>query len=290
MKIKDYGILLSVVMIWGINFLFMKWSLNEIPPAILGMLRFAFVLFPAIFLLKKPNVMWLWLILYGLTISFGQFSLVFLAISWQFPTGLSALVLQAQVFLTVIFASIWFHEIIKIHHIFGMITAGIGLFFIGLGQYQGNLSFVSMLPVLGASLSWACGNLIVKKIGQVDALSLVVWGSISSFLAFTLLSFGLYGSEGIFNYIKGLSLRAVLSVLFLAYISSLIGYTGWGFLLARYPANKVTPFILLVPVVALLAGLCFLGEKIGLWHWFGIITVMSGLLLHMLGGKFFKKS
>lgn len=289
MKIRDYGIIAMVVLIWGINFLFMKWALLEVPPPVLGMLRFACVLFPAILLLKKPYVAWKWLILYGLTLSFGQFGLVFLALSWQFPTGLTALVLQGQVFLTVLFASLLFAEPVKFHHVMGMITAGVGLALIGIGQYQGNLSFISLLPVLGASVSWACGNLIVKKIGQVDALSLVVWGSLSTFVAFTLVSVMLYGVDGVVNVVANLSVKGWFSVAFLAYISSLMGYTGWGFLLARYPAGNVTPFILGVPPVALLVGFLWLGEKLIIWHWLGIITVMLGLLVHMLGGRLFKK-
>lgn len=73
MPVKDYLILASVIIIWGINFLFMKLGLNEVSPSVLGMLRFLCVLFPTIFILKRPQVKWYYLIGYGLTISFGQF-------------------------------------------------------------------------------------------------------------------------------------------------------------------------------------------------------------------------
>lgn len=98
MKTADKLIATGVVFAWGINFMFMKFALNDISPAVLGWLRFSFLLLPALFILKKPPVAWRWLILYGLTMSFGQFGFMFLALSMGVPTGLSALVHQSQVF------------------------------------------------------------------------------------------------------------------------------------------------------------------------------------------------
>lgn len=282
MSAKDLLIITTVVLIWGVNFWFMKIALADVPPLILGVLRFACVLVPAIFFVKKPPAAWRWLILYGLSISFGQFSLVFLALSWDFPTGLVALILQVQVFLTVIFAKVAFGEVIKLHHLAGMLGAAAGLFAIGMGQYQGKLPLIGILPVLGAAMSWACGNIVVKKIGQVDALSLVVWGSISSFAAFCVAASVQFGAA-VFDQFAHLTWRGGIGVLFLAYVSSLVGYTGFGYLLARHPASKVVPFILFVPVVALLIGFVWLDESLGVWHWLGIGVVMAALLVHLFG-------
>lgn len=289
MNAKDYLILSGVVLIWGVNFLSMKIGLNDLPPLMLGMVRFVLILLPAIFFFKKPNVSWVYLILYGLTISFGQFSLMFLALSWQFPTGLSAIILQAQVFLTVLFAHLFLKEAVKPNHLVGMMCAGVGLALIGVGQYQGGFSLMGILPVLGASLSWALGNIIVKKIGQVNPLSLVIWGNISSLVAFSVFSLGVYGVNGILTQLNNISLHGILAVMFLAYGASYVGYTGWGYLLARHSASKVTPFIMLVPVIALVVGFLVLKETLIMWHYMGIMTVLLGLGVHLMGGRFFKQ-
>lgn len=289
MVLKDYLILTSVIVIWGVNFLAMKWGLDEVPPLILGMARFSFILFPAVFFLKKPDTPWIYLILYGLTISFGQFSLMFLALSWQFPTGLAALILQAQVFLTVIFSCVLLKETVKTNHLIGMVMAGLGLAFIGMGQYQGGFSLVGMMPVLGAALSWAFGNIIVKKIGPVNPLSLVIWGNISALVAFSVFSVMLYGPSGILTHFMNFSHKGILSAIFLAYFASYIGYTGWGHLLARYSASKVVPFIMLVPVLALIVGWLVLKEQLVFWHYVGIMVVLIGLGVHLMGGYFLEK-
>ena len=285
MNLKDSLLILLVISVWGVNFLFMKLALDEVPPMVLGMLRFFCVVFPAVFLLKRPNVPWHLLAAYGLTISFGQFGLMFTALDWGLPTGLAALILQIQVFFTVLIAGVLFREPVHAHHLMGMCTAAVGLILIGIGHYQGNLSFISMLPVVGAAASWACGNIIVKRIGRVNPLSLVVWGSISAFTAFGLVSLALYGTNGLAQHLGNLSWKGIGGILFLSYVASLVGYTGWGALLARHPAGKITPFALLVPVVALLVGYMVLNERLGFWHWLGIAVVMGSLLLHVFGGQ-----
>ncbi|WP_107726681.1 EamA family transporter [Neisseria weaveri] len=285
MNLKDYLLILLVIGIWGVNFLFMKFALNEIPPMVLGMLRFFYVVFPAVFLLKRPPVPWHLLAAYGLTISFGQFALMFTALDWGLPTGLAALMLQVQVFFTVLIAGIVLREPVLAHHLLGMFTAAVGLVFIGIGHYQGQLPITAMLPVFGAAASWACGNIIVKRIGSVNALSLVVWGGIPAFCAFTLASLMLYGTDGLAQHVSNLTWKGIVGILFLAYVASLVGYTGWGALLAKHPAGRVTPFALLVPVIALLAGYLVLNERLAAWHWLGIVVVMAGLTLHIFGGK-----
>ncbi|KPN73211.1 EamA family transporter [Neisseria sp. 74A18] len=285
MNLKDYLLILLVIGIWGVNFLFMKFALNEIPPMVLGMLRFFCVVFPAVFLLKRPPVPWHLLAAYGLTISFGQFALMFTALDWGLPTGLAALMLQVQVFFTVLIAGIVLREPVLAHHLLGMFTTAVGLVFIGIGHYQGQLPITAMLPVFGAAASWACGNIIVKRIGSVNALSLVVWGGIPAFCAFTLASLMLYGTDGLAQHVSNLTWKGIVGILFLAYVASLVGYTGWGALLAKHPAGRVTPFALLVPVIALLAGYLVLNERLAAWHWLGIVVVMAGLTLHIFGSK-----
>lgn len=289
MPVQHFLILLMILCIWGINFLFMKWSVNEISPIMVGMLRFFCVVFPLIFLLKKPKTSWKYLILYGLIINFGAIVFMYLAISWQFPTGLSALIVQAQVFLTVILAFFIFGESVKLNQIFGMLCAGIGLLLIGIGQYQGKLPLLGLIPLVISAVFSAGGNIIVKKIGNVDALSLVVWGSLSSFVAFLCLALTVYGVDGVVSQTQHLTWRGWTGIVFSAYLSSVVGYAIWGFLLVRYSASQITPFALLIPVIALLVGFVFLAEKLGFWHWLGIIAVMLGLYLHLFCEKLFAK-
>lgn len=283
MNARDWLIAFGVVFAWGINFMFMKFALADISPMVLGLLRFAFLLIPAVFFFKCPQLPWFWLILYGLTISFGQFAFMFLALSMDVPTGLAALLHQSQAFMTVLLATLLFKESILRHHMVAMMTAAMGLILIGMGQHQGDASLVGLCVVLTASFSWAMGNIVVKKLGAVNPLSLVVWGNISALVGFAVGSFWLYDVAGVMAQVQNLTWRGWMSVLYLSYVASLLGYGGWGYLLSKHPASQVAPLALLVPVIALLVGFVFLSEQLNFWHWAGVIVVMLALIVHVFG-------
>lgn len=108
---------------------------------------------------------------------------MFLALSMDVPTGLAALLHQSQVFMTVLLVAIMFKEAVLRHRLIAMIAAAVGLALIGVGQYQGNSPLVGLWVLLAASFCWAVGNIVVKKLGAVNPLS-VVWGNILAFECF----------------------------------------------------------------------------------------------------------
>lgn len=62
---------------------------------------------------------------------------MFMAIAQGMPTGLAALLHQAQVFFTVLMAAWWLGEPVRRHQALGMGLAALGLGLIGAGQYRG---------------------------------------------------------------------------------------------------------------------------------------------------------
>ncbi|MDO5289222.1 MAG: EamA family transporter [Pseudomonadota bacterium] len=285
MRLKDRWIAAAVVLAWGINFVFMKVALAQVQPVVLGLLRFVLLLFPAIFFFKRPAVPWRWLALYGLCISFAQFSLLFMAIAQGMPTGLAALLQQAQAFFTVLLAALLLHEPVRRHHALALGLAMVALGLIGVGQWQGVMPLGALGLMLGAAAMWAAGNLIVKRLGPVDALALVVWGNVSALLAFALAALALYGVQGVAQQVAGMDWRGWGSALYLAYGAGLLGYAGWGLLLSRYPAGQITPLGLLVPVVALLVAFVGLHEPLNTWHWAGVALMLLALAVQVLGGR-----
>ncbi|MCF7530090.1 EamA family transporter [Neisseria lisongii] len=290
MNIKDGLIAATVIGVWGITFLFTKIALTELQPMLAGTMRFVLLLFPAIFFIKKPDVSWKWLALYGLTISFAQFALMFSAMALGMPTGLVALVLQSQVFFTVLLAALLFGEKITPQRWLAMALAAAGLGLIGVGQAQGDVPLVALLLMIASAFSWASGNLVAKKIGRVNALGLVVWGNVWTVAAFVAVSLMMYGFDGVVQQLAGMTWHGWVGVSYLAYIGTFLGYTGWSWLLARHPAAKIMPLAFLIPVEALLVGFAILDETLNGWHWAGILAVAAGLLVHLFGGRWQIKS
>jgi O-acetylserine/cysteine efflux transporter len=283
MSPKDWLSALVVILVWGVNFVVIKVGLHGVPPMLLGALRFSLVAFPAVFFVKRPNIPFKWLFAYGATISLGQFALLFYAMSVGMPAGLASLVLQAQAFATLIFAAAILGEKVRPANIAGLLIAACGLAVIG-AQGGHAMTLAGFLLTIAAACMWGMGNVITKRMGKVELLSLVVWGSLVPPLPFLALSLMLEGPARISASLASISLTSIAAIVYLAFIATMMGYTLWGKLLARYPASQVAPFSLLVPVVGLASAALLLNEALSAVQVLGAALVMAGLVVNVFGG------
>jgi O-acetylserine/cysteine efflux transporter len=280
---KDLLLALVVVIAWGINFVVIKVGLHGVPPMLLGALRFALAAVPAVFFVKRPQMPWRWLLAYGATISFGQFAFLFSAMYVGMPAGLASLVLQAQAFFTLIFAGVFLHERFRAPNVVGLAIASGGLAVIGM-QGGHAMTLAGFVLTLCAAASWALGNIVTKKVGKVDLVGLVVWGSLIPPLPFLALSYTLEGPQRIVAALSGIGATSIFAVVYLAFIATLLGYGLWSRLLSRYPASQVAPFSLLVPIVGLASASVFLDERLSAPQIAGAALVMAGLAVNVFGG------
>ena len=51
---------LAVVIIWGLNFIAMKWGLESFTPFELGTVRYIAAALPMVFLIRPPRIGWRW--------------------------------------------------------------------------------------------------------------------------------------------------------------------------------------------------------------------------------------
>jgi O-acetylserine/cysteine efflux transporter len=279
---KDLLLALVVIIVWGMNFVVIKIGLHEMPPMLLGALRFLLAAFPAVLFIKRPQIPLRWLLAYGLTISLGQFAFLFSAMSVGMPAGLASLVLQAQAFFTLLFAVVLLDERFRLVNLFGLLVAAGGLLLIG-SQGNGLMTLAGFLLTLCAAAMWAMGNIVTRKLGKVNLIGLVVWGSLVPPLPFFALSWLLEGPEVIESALRGFTLDTLLVLVYLAFGATILGYGLWSRLLSRYPASQVAPFSLLVPVVGLTSSALLLDERLSSLQLLGALLVMLGLLLNVGG-------
>ncbi|MDP3979176.1 MAG: EamA family transporter [Pseudomonas sp.] len=283
MSPKDLLLALVVIIVWGLNFVVIKIGLHDMPPMLLGALRFMLAAFPAVLLVKRPQIPLRWLLLYGLTISLGQFAFLFYAMSVGMPAGLASLVLQSQAFFTLLFAALFLGERLRLANLLGLLVAAAGLLLIGL-QGDGLMTMAGFALTIGAASMWALGNIVTRKLGKVNLVGLVVWGSLVPPLPFLVLSWSLEGPEAIEAALRGINLDSILVLIYLAFGATILGYGLWSHLLSRYPASQVAPFSLLVPVVGLTSSALLLDERLGPLQVLGALLVMCGLLINVCGG------
>lgn len=288
MNRRDTGLGCIVAILWGLNFIAIKLGLANVPPLLLASIRFIVVCLPAIFFLPRPPVEWRWLIALGLTLNVGQFAFLFMGVKMGMPAGLSSLVHQSQAFFTLGVAVLILGEKWRWNHLVGLIIAAVGMVVVGL-QQGGSMTAAGFWLTLSASASWGVGNVIMRRATQgvppFSMLSLVVWAGAVAIAPLILLSIFIEGPSAWQTAWDSLNWVTVVSIVYLAYFSSLGGYGLWGKLLSRYPAAIVSPFALLVPVVGMSSATLFLGETFSLWQMVGALLVMTGLVVNVFGGR-----
>jgi O-acetylserine/cysteine efflux transporter len=274
------GRALLVAVIWGLAFVATRIGLDDLSPPQLAAARF---LIPAlgVFVFVRPRVAWWALIAVGLTLFAGQFLLQFFGIAGGMPPGLASIVVQTQALFTILFAAALLHELPTARQ-----TIGLGLGLLGLAAIAltvgDDLTFAGFVLTLGSAISWAVGNLLLKRLPPLSTLGLMVWLSLVPPAPALALALVLDGPDGIARAVTGLSWRGLAAVVYLGALATLLAYAIWGDLLRRYPAAAVTPFALLVPFVAAAGSAVAFGERFGPLRLGGMALVLLGLAVIVL--------
>jgi O-acetylserine/cysteine efflux transporter len=281
---RDLLLALAVMVVWGVNFMAIKWGVAEVPPLLLTALRYVVAVLPAIFFVRRPQVALGVLVAYGLFIGVGQFGFLFTAIHLGMPAGLASLVLQLQSFFTIGLAIAFLGERPRGTQLAGAAVALCGIGLIALGKLDGAALWPLAMTVV-AALGWAISNLIVKQAGRIDMLAFVVWSGLVPILPLLALSLVIEGPGAVPYTLAHLTWLGFGSLLFVGWVSTVFGYGAWSALLGRYPASLVAPFTLLVPVVGLAGGQLLLGETMRGLDWAGSVLVFAGLLVNVFGAR-----
>jgi O-acetylserine/cysteine efflux transporter len=271
----------TVMAVWGSNFVVIKFALNHLPPLLLGALRFTAVFLPAALFLKRPQASWTNLAAYGVLIGAGQFGALFIALRADVTPGLASLIMQTQVFFT-IGLSMWLTgERLKGVQVMALLLAVAGIAVI-LSHTDGSITLLGLGLLLIAALSWSGGNMVSRAAGKVDMLAYVVWSSLFAVPPLFALAFVFEGPTAILDGVRHADAVTWAAVAWQAVGNAMFGYGVWGWMLARYPAATVAPLALLVPVFGMTASAIILGEPMQGWKLIAAALVMSGLALGIL--------
>lgn len=285
MPIAHLFLALLVIVIWGLNFIFVKFSLDELSPMQLCTIRFILASIPVIFFIKRPAAPWKLIISFGLFMFALQFTLLFMGMSMGMNPGLSSLLMQVQVFFSMFFAAIFLKEIPTGWQLLGALVSFSGIGLIAL-QLDSHISIFGFILIMCAAATWGAGNLITKKIGKVNMMSLVIWGSFIAAIPLSLLTMIFEGPKELVSNIQHMSLLGWGSMCFIVYASTWVGYGVWNWLVSRYSVATVVPFTLLVPVVGIIGSIIILDEPFEFWKLIAGFLIITGLGINLVSGRF----
>lgn len=270
-----------VALIWGFNFVVMKWGVTQVPPLLLLALRFALAAVPAILLVPRPAVPLRTIVAYGLTFGVVKFVALFFAFRLGMTAGVGSVLLQAQVFFTVLFAALLAGERPSHRQSAALALAAAGLGIIGWGSASGTIGVLPFALVVAAAAAWGGANMISKTAGRFDPLAFVVWTSAAAAPPLLALSLLFEGPAAIATALAAMTPLAWGAALYLAWPVTLLALAIWSWLLARYEAAVIAPYALLVPVFGLGSAWLVLGEVPGTMSLTGSAVIVAALALNL---------
>ena len=277
---------LLMVTIWGLNFVVIRWGLDQVPPLTLTLLRFALAAFPALLLVARPRARLAQVAAYGLFAFALQFGLLFAGMAAGMPTGLASLVIQMQAFFTIGLAMVLTPERPAPAQAAGAAVAALGVLLVGVHLPGGTR--LGLALVLAAALSWAVANLIVKRMSGGTAarpsepLAIVIWGSAAACVPLALAALALEGPARMRDAVAAMGVEQWAGLAFQAWPTTLLAFGLWAWLLRLYPAALIAPFTLLVPVVGMTSAVWQLDDAVTWWKLAGAALVLLGLALNVL--------
>ncbi len=278
-------VLLALNLAWGLNFLAIKYAIDEIPTIFSAGLRFALVfliLFP--FMRIIPGKM-KQLFLAGFIIGALHFSVLYIAMAYAEDISSVAIATLTNVPFATILAVFFLGERIGIFSLAGTVMAFAGVMVIGFDPKALD-HFFDLSLVMFASFLYATGAILLRRLSGVSVMNLQGWIGLIGMVSVLSVSFLL--ETGQIDALVASSWQARGGVIFSALGSSIIGHGGLYFLIKRYPVSTVAPLTLLSQIFAVASGIIILGEVLTTKMILGGLLTFGGVAVILLRQK--KKS
>jgi drug/metabolite transporter (DMT)-like permease len=285
-RAKVVAAFLALYVVWGSTYLFIKWTVAEIPPFLMGAMRhgIAGIVLLAIALSRgapRPTRrQWGVAALVG-TMLLGLGNGMVNWASQRVPSGLSALIVSS--------VPIWIVLVDWLRPggvrptrrvVFGLALGSVGI--VGLvvsagrtptsGTSDSRALFACIGLIIG-SVSWAAGSILSRQLKRqphgvlATSMEMICGGAVLSVVSL------LAGDVGNFR-ISEVSATAWWSLAYLIAAGSLIGFTAYTWLLRVSTPSKVATYAYVNPIVAVGLGWALAGERLA-----PSTFVAAGLLL-----------
>ena len=275
MESKDWFLLTSLAAIWGSAFMFIKISAVDFGPILLVTLRLliAGLVFMPLLLRKKYRLLFkshlpgiIVIAIFSNALPFTLFAFASLGAT----SNMLGILNGTTAFLTTVIAYFWLNELISLKQIIGLCLGFLGVIIL-VNPANGSSTIMASLCALLGSLCYAFnGNYLEKFHSNSNKKVLIGWSMLFGGLFMT--------PFAVFNLPNTIpSLNSFLALLWLAIVSTGIGYLGYIRLIDRIGAVKTSTLTYLLPVFSILWGAIFLQEKITLIILGGFLFVMMGM-------------
>ncbi|KQY29846.1 multidrug DMT transporter permease [Caulobacter sp. Root1455] len=272
----------AIILTWGLNNAAAKVATAELPPMMVGALRFALALAFLVPFLKPPFPWSRRLMAICLLSGPIHFGIIYIA--FGLAKSLSPLVVATQLWIpfTALFAWKMLGETMKPLAVAGLVVAFVGVAWMSLDPH-GAADLPAIVLGVVASACWALATVFVRQTPgakplQVQALTAVVAAPV-----LLVMSFGF--EDNVVERVKTAAPIAWACVAFAGVVSTIGASALLFWLVQRREAGRVTPYFLLTPLVSCTIGVLFMGDKLSPQLVIGAAATMAGVALVALTAK-----
>lgn len=278
MKPIDFLMGSTVALTWGLGLTFAKAGMAQFPPILLIALRFTVTALALVWFVPWPRGMMVRVFAVSFVIGALQYSLTFTGLD-GLDVSLAAIILQMEVPFATVMAVLFLGDRLGWWRSAALAIAFSGVVLIA-GQPGVQEDLMPVFLVLGGALTWASGNILIKKLGEsLGGFQLIAWVAVFTAPQLFLASFLL--EDGHLDALSNADIVGWGTVLYLGLIMTAFGYGLWFKLVGRHPVSHVMPFLLLLPVFASMGGILLLGETPTPRTLAGAAFVLGGVSLIM---------
>ena len=259
----------GIYLIWGTTYLGIAFAIQTVPPFISGALRFliAAAMLYAWIRLRNPRP------LQGVDIALGLFCGVLLSgigngfVIWAqqgIPSGIAALIVTAvPVVVLVIDWAMFSKRAPSKQALLGIAVAvgGVATIVLHTRSLAGHAQPLHLLSMIAAVVGWSFGTLLQKRAANANTVLSFTCVQMFGGGVFQL-AMSLVDNEWQHFDVAAVSWQSIVAIGYLIVFGSLIGLNCYLWLLTRVPAQKVTTYALVNPVVALILGALVLDERV----------------------------
>ena len=273
---RDLAVALAINLVWGLNIIAVKMSVNLVPPFTAALLRQAMVLVVCLPWLRVVPGRMRDLIALSMVIGGAFFAIVNLSLVVTQNIGALAIAGQLGAPFSLILAVVFLGERIGPIRIAGMALAmsGCGLLVF---DPMAAKEISGLLLTVFASLLWATGSLLQRRLIGVSIPTMYAWVGLGGTIVLAPLA--LFFERPVMTGAVTIPTVAFAWIAFSALGSTLIGSGGMAWLLQRHPVSTVIPVTLGAPVVGVLASSLVFGNPLTPVMVLGGVIAMAGVAI-----------
>ena len=279
------SLLVGCCLVWGGQQVLAKATIAEIPPIFQAALRLtgATVLLllwcrlRRIPLFKSDGSLGPGLLAGALFTA--EFACLFSALSFSSASRATLLLYTSPFWVACFLPLIIKSEKLRLPQWMGLLLAFLAVMFVlreGVAQGVNPQQWKGDLLALAGGMAWGLTTVAIRgsRLMAVSAEKLLFYQVAVGTVCLPLLSL-LLGEHWVWNW----SGFAMVSLALQTVVGAFISYLVWMWMLGRYPATRISVFVFLTPIFALLFGALWLGEAVSLHLVVGIALVGAGIVL-----------